>query len=302
MTQQPSIRRLAAVAALTNIAILCTPALATEGGGSSYPNGVETFLAGAVPPPGLYGLVYSTNYSADRLRDNSGNDLNVPGFKVKATVVAPRLVWVPGQKLLDGDLVLHTIVPMVDLKVSAAGSSDSRRGLGDVTAGAGVAWHHSQSLHSVAAIDVFLPTGGHDKSRLANPGRNYLAWEPLYAVSYIDPRGLNADIKLGYMMNRRNSDTGYKSGDEFHFDYALGWGLGGGWTAGVGGFYYQQVTQDNKDGIDVAGNKGRAFAIGPAIKYDSGKGWMLMAKWQKESAVRNRPEGSAFWLKAVLPF
>ena len=48
-------------------------------------------------------------------------------------------------------------------------------------------------------------------------------------------------------------------------------------------------------------NKGRAFAIGPSVKYDSGKGWFVTAKWQKELAVRNRPEGSAVWLKAVFP-
>jgi len=285
-------------------ALACTAAataFATEGGGSMYPNGVDTFMAGAVPPPGLYGLVYATNYSADKLVDNSGNDLNVPGFKVRATVVAPRLVWVPGTKVLSGDLVVHTIVPLVDLKVSAGGATDSRRGLGDVTVGAGVAWHHSPNLHSVAAIDVFTPTGSYDKNRLANAGRNYLAWEPLYAISWIDPQGPNADIKLGYMMNRRNSDTGYKSGDEFHFDYSLGWGFGNGLTAGVGGFFYRQVSADNLTGSDVVGGKGRAFAVGPAMKYDSGKGWLLMAKWQKESGVRNRAEGSAFWLKAVFP-
>ena len=291
------IRTLAAAAAAACIA--ATPALATEGGGSAYANGVETFMAGAVPPPGLYGLLYATRYNADSLRGNDGQDLGVPGFKVTANVVAPRLVWVPGVKVLGGDLVTSLIVPLVDVKVSVAGNSDSRTGLGDVVVGSGVAWHHSANLHSVAAIDFFLPTGSYDRTRLANAGRNYLAWEPVYAVSWIDPKGPNADIKLGYMMNRRNSDTNYKSGDEFHFDYSLGWGLGNGFTVGVGGYFYRQVSLDNANGADVAGSKGRAFAIGPAFKYDSGQGWLLMAKWQKESGVRNRAQGDAFWLKAV---
>jgi hypothetical protein len=52
----------------------------------------------------------------------------------------------------------------------------------------------------------------------------------------------------------------------------------------------------------VANNKGRAFAIGPAVKYDSGKGWFVTGKYQKESSVRNRAEGQAFWMKAVFPF
>jgi hypothetical protein len=289
------------LAASAAAVLTAAPAVATEGGGSAYANGVETFMAGAVPPPGLYGLVYATRYSADKLRGNNGNDMKVPGFKVTATVIAPRLVWVPGVKLLGGDWVLTTVLPVADLKVSAAGNSDSRSGLGDILLGTGVAWHHSPNLHSIAAIDVYTPTGSYDKSRLANIGRNYLAWEPVYAVTYVDPQGPNADIKLGYMTNQRNDDTGYKSGNEFHFDYSLGWGFGNGLTAGVGGYFYRQVSADNLAGSDVAGSKGRAFAIGPAIKYDSGKGWLLMAKWQKESGVRNRAEGSAFWLKAVIP-
>ncbi|WP_043458750.1 SphA family protein [Azohydromonas australica] len=290
-----------AMAAMALAGTAAVPALAGEGGGGAYPNGVENFVMGALPPPGLYGIVYVNGYSADRLMDSNGNNLNVPGFKVTANIIAPRLVWLPGVKLLGGDLVTSTIIPLVDLKVSAAGRTESRSGLGDILVGSGVAWHHSQALHSIAAVDFYLPTGSFDSARLANVGRNYLAWEPVYAASYVDPNGPNADIKLGYMVNRRNKDTDYRTGQEFHFDYALGWGFGNGITAGVGGFFYRQMTDDNQGGTDLSGSKGRAFAIGPSVKYDSGKGWFIAAKWQKESAVRNRPEGSAFWLKAVFP-
>jgi len=46
----------------------------------------------------------------------------------------------------------------------------------------------------------------------------------------------------------------------------------------------------------------RALSIGPSIKYDSGKGWFVTAKYQMESEVRNRTQGAAFWAKAVVPF
>lgn len=60
------------------------------------------------------------------------------------------------------------------------------------------------------------------------------------------------------------------SGQESHADYALGWGFGNGWTAGIGGYVYRQV------GATVLDNKGRAMGIGPSIKFDGGK-WMLTA-------------------------
>ncbi|MFD2272340.1 transporter [Undibacterium arcticum] len=71
-------------------------------------------------------------------------------------------------------------------------------------------------------------------------------------------------------------------GKNFIFDYAAGWGLGNGWTVGAGGYYYQQTTDDQLNGANIPNSKGRAFAIGPSVKYDSGKGWFVTAKWQKK--------------------
>lgn len=104
-----------------------------------------------------------------------------------------------------------------------------------------------------------------------------------------------------YDFNLRNSDTDYRSGQELHADYSLGWGVGYGWVLGVGGYIYRQTTDDRQNGDRLEDNKGRAFAIGPSIKYSGASGWFVTAKWQKESDVRNRPEGEAYWIKLTLP-
>ena len=278
-----------------------TPAQATESGGSLYPNGAESFTAGALPPPGIYGMLFGESYTARRVNDASGHDLNVPGFKVTANAVVPRFIWVTGTKVWGGDLVLHALVPVVNLKVSVAGNSQSKTGVGDITAGPGLGFHHSQNLHSILGLDFYLPTGGYNKNDLANIGRNYYAIEPLYVLSYIDPTGFNGDIKAGYIFNQRNRANDYHSGDELHFDYAIGWGLGNGWTAGAGGYVYQQTTPDRQSGAELANSKGKTFAIGPALKYDSGKGWFTTLKWQKEVRSENRAQGNALWFKAVFP-
>ncbi|MBC7681716.1 MAG: transporter [Ferruginibacter sp.] len=288
-------------ATMVLVASTALAAHATEGGGSVYPNGTENFMAGALPPPGLYGMVFLQNYRTTRVNGNDGQNLNVPGFSVTANVVAPRLVWVPGVQLLGGDMVVHVIAPLVDLQVHVAGNSQSKTGLGDLTTGIGIGYHHSPHLHSVVALDLYLPTGGYHKADLANIGRNQFAVEPVYALSYIDPAGLNADFKLGYIVNSRNKDTDYTSGGEFHSDFSLGWAVAKGWTAGVGGYVYQQLTDDKSAGTSVANNKGRAFALGPSVKYDSGTGWFATVKWQAETAVRNRAQGQALWVKAVFP-
>jgi len=301
MTQSHARHPSALIAAGLLAALAGSAALATEGGGSIYPNGVENFMTGALPPPGTYGIVYGNVYNADHVNDANGHDLNIPGFHVRANVIAPRFVWVTGAKFLDGDVVLHTILPVVDLDVAAAGASQHKTGLGDMTVGVGLGHHHSASLHTVVALDVMLPTGNYKQGDLANIGRNYTSFEPVLNVTHVDPGGFNADIKAGYLINGRNSATGVTSGHEFHFDYALGWGLNNGWTLGLGGYVYQQMTSDRQDGESLADSKGKAVAIGPNFKYDSGKGWFVTAKWQKEFQVENRAVGNGLWLKVVFP-
>jgi hypothetical protein len=300
--RKPNNSMLASSLTLTGAALAAflPGAQATEGGGSSYPMGAENYLTGAMPPPGFYAQVFAESYRADRLLDNRGNNA-VDDFHLSADVIAPRLIWVTGQKLLDGDLAFHLNVPLINLKVDVNGQHQRKTGMGDVIFGPALGYHYSPNFHAIYALDIFAPTGEYDRGDLANLGRNYWAIEPIAAFSYVDPVGWNADIKLMYDFNLRNRDTDYRSGQEAHADYSLGWGFGNGWVAGVGGYIYRQTTKDRQNDQDIEDNKGRAFAIGPSIKYSAASGWFVTAKWQRESDVRNRPEGEAYWIKLTLP-
>lgn len=300
MTYQP-LQRLSRYNAYLALLGLSTLVHATEGGGASYPLGAENYMSGAMPPPGFYGQLFVNHYNADNLRGNDGNKLPID-FKLRATAIVPRLIWVSDYRLLGGNLALHAILPLVDLKVDVNGQSQRNRGLGDAIFGPALGFHHSEKLHSTLALDFIAPTGRYDKDDLANPGRNYWVIEPVYAISYVDPDGLNMDAKFMYDFNRRNPATDYRSGQEFHVDYAVGWGLGNGWVAGVGGYFYHQTTDDRLDGERVEGNKGRSFAVGPSVKYSNKDGWFITAKWSRETQVRNRPQGDAYWLKVTVPF
>ena len=292
-------RRLIAASCLVAAA---TAAHATEGGGSTYPRGLENYLAGAVPPPGLYLLAYGNAYEASKIKDNAGHDAAPPGFKVSAKVAALRGIWSTPVNFAGGNLVVHTVVPLVNLRVKAGGASQTKTGIGDVTIGAGLAHHFSPQLHSVVGLDLSLPTGGYNKNDMANIGRNYMSFQPLYAVSYVDPNGFNGDIKLTFNLNRRNTATNYRSGNEVFVDYDAGWGFGNGWTAGVGGHVWQQLDNDKRAGVTLAGSRVRAFSIGPSIKYQNAKGWFLTAKLQADTGVRNTTQGTSFWLKTMIPF
>jgi len=270
--------------------LMANSAMATEGGGSIYPNGNENFLVGAMPPPGFYTLLYADYFHSHTLRDNNGDRVPID-FNVNVHALAPRFVWVTKQKVLGGNLALHTILPLLNVDVQVNNKRDSSTGLGDIVIGPGLGYHLSDKFHYVFAFDINMPTGTFDTSRLANTSRNYWNIEPLVTASYIQPEGINADIKVMYDYNFKNSKTDFLSGQELHADFAAGWGFGNGWVVGLGGYAYQQITDDEKNGVTVPDNKGRAFGIGPSIKFDNGKGWFITAKWQEDIGVRNKAEG-----------
>ena len=283
------------------ICLMTSNALATEGGGGIYPNGAENFLAGAVPPPGFHVLLYGDQYHSNTLRDNNGDKVPVE-FNVNVQALAPRFIWVTPLKILGGDFALHTIIPLLNVDVEVHGQRDTSCGLGDITFGPGIGWHVKEHLHYVLAFDTNSPTGNYDKTKLANTSRNYFNIEPLAIVTYVQKMGLNADLKVMYDFNFKNTATDYTSGQELHADYSVGWGFGNGLVLGLGGYGYQQVTDDRQLGATVANNRGRVYAIGPDFKYDTGKGWFVTAKFVEELAVRNRADGQAVQFKMNIPF
>ena len=275
-------------------------ACATEGGGSIYPNGAENYLVGDMPGPGVYVLEYLSGYSAGQLRDNNGNQVPID-FNLNVTAAATRLIWITDQTLFGGQFGLHAIVPLVNVGVSVNSTGQTKSGLGDVTFGPGLGYHVSENLHYVFAVDINAPTGEYNKSDMVNLGRHYWNAEPLIGVTYKQPVGINADLKMMYDFNGRNNATDYRSGQELHADYALGWGFSKNLVVGVGGYAYQQVTDDTSGGTTVQTNRGRTMAIGPSMKYDNGNGWFFTLKYEKEFDVKNRPEGGGLNVKMNIP-
>ncbi len=282
---------------------------ATEGGGGAYPNGAEDFMAGAVPPPGTYFINYLTHYTAGRLNDRNGDKL-VPDFRLNATANVFRFIHVTKHQILGGYWGMHVFVPLVHLDVKMMGAKDNKTGLGDIIIDPFILSWHSKNWHFATGVDIYLPTGAYDKNDLANIGRNYWTFEPIFAATYTADCGFDASVKLMYDFNTRNNNSRlpngqevkYLSGQEFHLDYTLGYKTGG-WSFGVGGYYYKQITNDEVNGEKVGtdGFRGQAFAFGPQVKYDY-KNMSFALKYQHEVAVKNRPEGDKFWLKFVYAF
>nr|WP_311529483.1 transporter [uncultured Ralstonia sp.] len=289
---------LAACASLT----LSSGALATEGGSDTIGEGAEAFFAGALPPAGVYGLLYYTHYHASRFNDSHGNSA-VPGFKLDADVVIPRVVWMSDWSLLGGRYGAYAVLPMEHLALDAGGASFNRTNLGDLIVSPGLIAWGAGPLRTVAAIEFVFPTGQYDMRAVLNTGKNYYTARPVFGVSWMPNDKVEMSAKITYSFNSPNRDTHYHSGNLFHIDYSASYAITPAARAGISGYFVKQTTDDTLNGQSVAGDgfRGQTFAIGPGFRYQFSK-FSLEARVVKEFFVRNRPAGAALWAKAVIPF
>lgn len=282
---------------------VAAPAYASETGGSAYPNGAESVGVAQLPPPGTYLLSYTNYYTAERLNDGKG-DSAVPDFSVDAFANTARVVHVTGTKILGATVAMQVLVPVVDLKVSAAGARQHRFGVGDVIVNPLILGWRKGNWNFVAAMDTFVPTGRYKHTDLANIGRNYWTFEPVAAVTYVSPKGgPEFSFKLMYDFNTKNKATNYQSGQEFHTDGTLAYSIGK-LTIGATGYYYKQTTDDRQNGLRVGpdGNRGEAIAAGPLVRYVIGGKVPIIAQWQHEFHAENRPQGDKLWLRTAFRF
>ena len=128
---------------------------------------------------------------------------------------------------------------------------------------------------------------------MINAGTNHATLSPSWAFSWIQPGGFEVSSWFQLNFNQRNKDTNYRSGSEYEHDFAVGQHFGP-WTAGLGGYLYQQISDDVAPGLSN-GNRSRALALGPALTYfQPGSGLPLVSMHiYRETQVRNRTQGTS---------
>lgn len=279
-------------------------ALATEGGSSYYFPGASTTFAPAIPPaPGFTMANQMLFYSGDAGKAVLGGQVRLD-MKDKAfyNYVGGFYTFdkpVFGNKKLQ--LGLAVPIGNNDLTVSAstahhfAGRSDRHTALGDTVLTAALYWKDGD-CHYKLTESVFAPTGSYSTDNLINIGRNYWGFDTSLAMTWLNVKtGAEFSITPGIMFNTKNSATDYKSGNEFHVDFALNHHyFKENLAIGLQGYYYKQLSADSGSGARLGSFKGEAFGIGPAIlwKPKAYKGdLVVVAKWLHDVHETNRLSG-----------
>jgi hypothetical protein len=300
------------------------------GGGGAYPNGAEGFMVGAAPPPGLTLLNYTYYYNADKLTDGDGDDSKaLDDVTVWADVL--RMIWISKTKILGANYGQHFffLVTDIDADLKAPMGPKLKDSYHDtdvpylIWSPCLLTWHMMQGkLHMVLDMaDIYVPLYNEEKDNPFSWGRNFWTIEPVFAVTWLPTPQWELSAKFMYDFNTRQEDyapgppvkVDRTPGQEFHVDFNTSYAVMPNLRAGVGGYYYRQVTNDDYHNLDnfpeplravledLEDDQSQVWALGPGIWYQN-KNFMASLRAQWEFDAKHKTEGHNVWLKLIYVF
>lgn len=301
---------------LMAVALACVASVAhsVENGAPITPIGVYDFGAGTLPPSSVDVTVglRGASYSASQLRDTDGKRSPV-GIRLKVHSASAAIIKTTDYPLLGGTYGFMAVIPYLDMDnrlsvptpVGPLALQGQNAAKGDMTiAPVIVKWTPSPGLFVNGRIELQLPTGSYKVDRLINSSANHWTASPAIAFSWVGASGLEVSSNIQLNFHGKNKDTNYQSGVEYQHEFTIGQHVGP-WTIGVGGYLYQQLTDDKVNGTKFQdGNRSRVMALGPAISFfDLGSDWpALWAHAYKEFGARNRSQGTQIAVRAGWSF
>lgn len=300
-----------AVVTLLNL----SAARADEFGFSSYGLGGSAFGAGASPPPGTYITSISSFYDA---KVNStvtlGNVTLAAGAHVEFFLAAVNGLYVPEWTLWGGRPGVSVTIPAghIDLTANVSippGSGVEREtsgwGLGDITSRAQLGWQNGDFAH-LAYVQVVAPSGRYAVGFEPNIGLSRPGIDIGWSFTWTEKISkLQFNGTTGITFNFENKTTDYQSGNDFHFEWAVGREICTGLMIGIAGYDYRQLTGDSGAGARLGPLVGSVDAIGGGLTYTTLIGktpLVLSARSYQEFNADKRFEGNSTVTSATIRF
>jgi hypothetical protein len=273
-------KKLARYAVASGIAFSATilESPAAEYALTTYPLGSLSFDAGITPPPGVY-VTDVVSYYQGSIGDNFdfGGRLFDGGVKLKPVFDGIDVLLVPQTKVLGGNFGVGFTVPAgyitIDARASAAPGTILAQtqggGWGDTNLQFQLGWDSESFSHTFYLLGE-IPTGRYKTGFAPILGFNRTSVDFGWGFTYFDKNSkLQFNGAVGFMTSIENFATQYQTGNEFHFEWAIGYKFDNGLMIGVAGYDYRQVTGDSGPGALLGPFEGIADAIGPCVSYST---------------------------------
>jgi hypothetical protein len=273
---------------------------ASEGASSNYsPGTYGDYAVAAAPEPGWLFANCNQFYRAEVDRTVLQNRVNADLDTFTYTNTSAG-IYTFKEPVFGGRFAVGASVPFVyaDLEANLVGQTtsisvdDSETSLGDITLLPFSVYWDTGNWHFNLYETVFAPTGEYDLDNIVNLGRNYWSYDTVFALTNLNMEaGREFSLVSGFMINDRNDDTDYETGNEFHLDGMFNQSLSETLAVGLHGYYYKQLEGDSGTGAILGDFKGESYGIGPSLLWIPGGGkFSITASWLHDLDATNRLE------------
>jgi hypothetical protein len=288
---------------------------AAESGFSGYGLGAAAFAAGVTPPPGTYVTTVAGYYSAD-----IGGALTIGGvlfqlgLDVEFFQAALNGVYVPTNTTVFGgrpaiSLTIPTGYLDLEAGVGLGVLSGTRKthgaGFGDISARVQLGWGDADFSHLVY-LQGLAPTGRYDTGFNPNIGLNRPAVDIGWAFTWTEKTSkIQLNGAIGFTFSAKNDETDYRTGNEFHFEWAIGHEIAQGLVFGIVGYNYRQISGDSGPGAVLGPFEGNVDAVGAGLNYTTlvdKTPLVLNLRHYEEFGAKRHWEGSMTTLSATMRF
>lgn len=289
-------------------------AFGTERSGSTFtPGTLGDFSVGMVNTnKGIYLRNDMFYYDGENSRTIRNGQINLD-LDMSAWVESVKLSLVPGITLLGARYAAglnfalvnaHVESNVLQTDVSGEVRSEHRSGnrmtISDIfVTPVFLSWKLG-SVYVALSEMVSIPSGTYDNDEFVNISRNYWSFDSQLSLTWIHSKtGLEISGRGGLIVNTRNTDTDYHTGNELHVEGLVAQHLPGRFSMGAVWYYYDQLSTDTGSGTLLGDFEGRAFGAGPALRYViplSSRNLSLIGKWIHDFHTHDRFEGDYFYL------
>ena len=275
---------------------------AAEGGSSNYfPGSYGDFVIATAPEPGWvyqnYNLFYGADVSQAVLQGRVNIDIEVFSY---ANMSAGLYTF--ENKVGSATFAMGAFLPLayVDLDASLVGQagtidvSDSTTGLGDIALLPASFYWNTGNWHFNLYESVITPTGKYDVDEDVNIGLNHWSFDTVFAMTRFNPdTGTDFSMAAGYLINLKNDDTDYDTGNELHVDIMFNKFASDTFAYGLKGYYYKQLSGDSGSGALLGDFEGESYGLGPSLMWipaSGGGNFVVSASWLHDLDSTNRLE------------
>jgi len=275
---------------------------AAEGAASNYfPGAYGDYAVATAPNPGWIYLNYNLFTDANVDRAVLQGRVNA-SLETSAFVNMSALIYTFEEPVLGGSFAIGGFLPLgyADLDTRLLGQAGTARvkasetAMGDFTLMPASLYWNNDNWHFNLYESIIAPTGQYDVNNNVNLGRNYWSFDTVLAVTNLNmDTGREFSFATGYIINNKNDDTDYDTGNELHIDVMFNQFFSETFALGVHGYYYRQVSGDSGSGAILGDFKGDSYGIGPSFLWVPASGggkFSVTGTWLHDLDATNRLE------------